>query len=68
MADAFDAETNTLRATRLVGALRAAPSSDLVHVIDGDEEVRIRMWQIDTRVLAFWHPAAGVFEGPESFG
>ena len=44
MVDAFDADTNTLRTTRLVGALRAAPSGDLVHVIDGDEEVHIRMW------------------------
>ncbi|NKB88226.1 MAG: hypothetical protein GKS06_08405 [Acidobacteria bacterium] len=44
MVDAYDADTNTLRTSRLVGALRAAPSGDLVHVIDGDEEVRIRMW------------------------
>jgi hypothetical protein len=44
MVDAFDADTNTFRASRLVGALRAAPSGDLVHVIDGDEEVHVRMW------------------------
>jgi len=44
MVDAYDKEANVFRATRLVGALRAAPSGDLVHVIDGDEEVHIRMW------------------------
>lgn len=44
MVDAYDTDTNTFRTTRLVGALRAAPSGDLVHVIDGDEEVHIRMW------------------------
>ena len=44
MVDAYDAETGTLRTSRLIGALRAAPSGDLVHVIDGDEEVHIRMW------------------------
>ena len=44
MVDAYDTETGTLRTTRLIGALRAAPSGDLVHVVDGDEEVHIRMW------------------------
>ncbi len=44
MVDAYDEEENMFRASRLVGALRAAPSGDLVHVIDGDEEVHIRMW------------------------
>jgi hypothetical protein len=44
MVDAYDAETGTLRTARLVGALRAAPSGDLVHVVDGDDEVHIRMW------------------------
>jgi len=44
MVDAYDTETGTLRTSRLVGALRAAPSGDLVHVIDGNEEVHIRMW------------------------
>ncbi len=44
MVDAYDTETGTLRTSRVVGALRAAPSGDLVHVIDGDEEVHIRMW------------------------
>ena len=44
MVDAYDPVTNKLRTTRIVGALRAAPSGDLVHVIDRDEEVRIRMW------------------------
>lgn len=42
--DAYDAEGGYFRASRLVGALRAAPSGDLVHVLDGQEEVRIRMW------------------------
>lgn len=44
MVDAYDTETGTLRTSRLIGALRAAPSGDLVHVIDGDDEVHIRMW------------------------
>jgi hypothetical protein len=44
MVDAYDTETETLRTSRVVGALRAAPSGDLVHVIDGDDEVHIRMW------------------------
>jgi hypothetical protein len=44
MVDAYDAETGMLRTSRLIGALRAAPSGDLVHVIDGDDEVHIRMW------------------------
>jgi hypothetical protein len=44
MVDAYDTETQTLRTSRVVGALRAAPSGDLVHVIDGDDEVHIRMW------------------------
>ena len=41
---AYDIEGEYFRTSRLVGALRAAPSGDLVHVVDGDEEVRIRMW------------------------
>lgn len=41
---AYDTEGKFFRTSRLVGALRAAPSGDLVHVIDGDDEVRIRMW------------------------
>ena len=44
MVDAYDAETGVLRTSRLVGALRAAPSGDLVHVLDGNDEVHIRMW------------------------
>jgi len=44
MVNAYDPDTNKLRTSRLVGALRAAPSGDLVHVIDRDEEVRVRMW------------------------
>ena len=44
MVDAYDTETGTLRTTRLIGALRAAPSGDLVHVVDGTDEVHIRMW------------------------
>lgn len=42
--DAWDEERRALRLTSVVGALRAAPSGDLVHVIDGDDEVRVRMW------------------------
>ncbi len=42
--NAYDMEGQYFRTSRLVGALRAAPSGDLVHVIDGDDEVRIRMW------------------------
>lgn len=44
MVDAYDTDTQTIRTSRLIGALKAAPSGELVHVIDGDEEVRIRMW------------------------
>jgi hypothetical protein len=44
MLDAYDKETGTLRTSRLVGALRAAPSGELVHVLDGRDEVSIRMW------------------------
>lgn len=44
MVDAYDAETQAIRTSGLVGALKAAPSGELVHVIDSDEEVRIRMW------------------------
>lgn len=44
MLDAYDEETNTMRTSRLVGALRAAPSGEFVHVLDGRDEVSIRMW------------------------
>ncbi len=44
MVDAYDPDTQTIRTSRLIGALKAAPSGELVHVIDDDEEVRIRMW------------------------
>ncbi|HJO03628.1 MAG TPA: hypothetical protein QGG47_06630 [Acidobacteriota bacterium] len=44
MVDAYDTETETVRTSRLIGALKAAPSGELVHVIDDEEEVRIRMW------------------------
>ncbi len=44
MVDAYDTDTQTLRTSRLIGALKAAPSGELVHVIDSDEEIRIRMW------------------------
>lgn len=42
--DAYDVDGGYFRTSRLVGALRAAPSGDLVHVLDRDEEVRVRMW------------------------
>lgn len=42
--NAYDTEGEFFRTSRLVGALRAAPSGDLVRVVDGDEEVHIRMW------------------------
>ena len=41
---AYDADSGYLHTSRVVGALRSAPSGELVHVIDGDEEVLIRMW------------------------
>lgn len=44
MLEAYDEETGRLRTSRLVGALRAAPSGELVHVLDGRDEVSIRMW------------------------
>jgi len=44
MLDAYEEETGTLRTSRLVGALRAAPRGELVHVLDGKDEVSIRMW------------------------
>jgi len=44
MVDAYDVEGGFFRTSRLVGALRAAPSGDLVHVIDDEDEVSIRMW------------------------
>lgn len=42
--DAIDVDTRTLHASRVVGALRAAPSGEFVNVVDGEERVRIRMW------------------------
>jgi len=42
--DAYDAEEGVFRTSRLVGALRAAPSGELVHVLDSDDEVRISIW------------------------
>lgn len=44
MVDAYDADGGYFRTSRLVGALRAAPSGDLVRVVDGNEKVHIRMW------------------------
>ena len=41
---AYDADAGTFRTSRLVAALRAAPSGPLVRVLDGDEEVSIRVW------------------------
>lgn len=42
--NAYDTQGGYFRTSRLVGALRAAPSGDLVHVVDGSDEVRVRMW------------------------
>ena len=44
MLNAYDAEEGYFRTSKLVGALRAAPSGQLVHVLDGNEEVSVRMW------------------------
>lgn len=44
IADSYDVETETFRASRIIGALRAAPSGPFVEVVDGDERVSIRMW------------------------
>lgn len=41
---AYDVEGEFFRTSRLVGALRAVPSGELVHVIDGDDEVHVSMW------------------------
>ena len=42
--EAFDTEAGTIRTAALVSALAAAPSGRLLHVVDGDAEVDIRMW------------------------
>lgn len=44
MMDAYDADGQFFRTSRLVGALRTVPSGDFVSVVDGDERVRIRVW------------------------
>lgn len=44
MMDAYDAEGEYFRTSRLVGALRTMPSGDLVSVVDGNDRVRIRVW------------------------
>lgn len=41
---AIDTDTGMVHASRLVSALRAAPSGDFVNVVDGDDRVRVRMW------------------------
>lgn len=43
MLESYDADTRTFRASGLVSALTAAPSGKLVHVLDGGDEVEIRM-------------------------
>lgn len=42
--DAYDRGTGTLRAGALVRALRSAPRGSLLHVVDGETEVRVRAW------------------------
>jgi len=42
--DAYDREERTFDTSDLVAALGSAPRGELVHVLDGEDEVRIRMW------------------------
>jgi hypothetical protein len=44
MLDAYDQEGGYIRTSRLVSAMRAAPSGELVRVNDGGDKVSIRMW------------------------
>lgn len=40
--DGYDGEA--LTASQVVRALRYSPATELVHVIDGEDEVRVRIW------------------------
>lgn len=42
--DAYDVEHGSFDTSDLVAALGSAPGGDLVHVLDGEDEVSIRMW------------------------
>lgn len=44
MLRSYDAERRSFRASDLVSALKSAPDGQLVHVLDGGDEVKIRMW------------------------
>lgn len=41
---AYDDEDRGFRTSDLVGALRSMPRGEVVHVLDGADEVTIRMW------------------------
>lgn len=41
---AYDAEGGSFDTSGLAAALGSAPGGELVHVLDGDDEVSIRMW------------------------
>jgi hypothetical protein len=42
--DAYDLGTGTLHTEALVRALRKAPRGSLLHVVEGETEVRVRAW------------------------
>lgn len=42
--DAYDRDERTFDTSELVAALGSAPRGELVHVLDGKDEVRISMW------------------------
>ena len=42
--DAYDRDERTFDTSELVAALGSAPRGELVHVLDGEDEVRISMW------------------------
>ena len=44
MLESYDSEGGFFRTSKLISALRSAPSGRFVHVIDGDDEISIRFW------------------------
>lgn len=44
MLDAYEAERGVFRTSRLIAALKTVPRGQLVHVLDGGDQVEIRMW------------------------
>jgi hypothetical protein len=42
--EAYDRETGILHTGRLVRGLKKAPRGSLLHVVDGETEVRVRAW------------------------